>query len=1003
MEDGAMKERHRLEVKLELDLNLNISPERHRLDEEDKLPGRDQAEEAVNSTNFPAAAEQLVKQENLKDLSLPEKKRKRGRPSKSSRSEADFPPVTGYLEEEVEIEKVPSLQPQKPPPRRGRPRVKNLAEKDGASRGKGISGVPVESGVVREGQSLGISWSGNQVRCGDDIATPVEMGEMQKPQRKRGRPRKSKNQTESGGADEGKDSADKCLDSRKDLESGSEAGNEGTTENKSTNKRSRRDQDRGNREDDQAKGKVGNEEKNNTCHQCKRNDKGRVVHCTSCKTKRYCLLCITRWYPGMPEEAFAEKCPVCRRNCNCKACLRLDGPRKQMKESKFVVSAEERVRYSKYILLVLLPFLRQINADQMMEREVEAKIQGVTLSESHIQRVICDEKERMYCNNCSTSIFDFHRSCSKCSFDLCLTCCKEMRNGHLQGSEKVVVQYHNNGIEYLHGITNSKPARKPGSKGRPKKADKKPAAVDFELKSFQEDIELKSELKPHDTDKKTAIEEVELESEVKPSGTNKKPKTEDESSDTDKKNAIEEIDLKSEVERGDIDQSCCLPKTVDDCRNEWRCGETGDIPCPPENIGGCNEGTLVLKHIMEKNFVSELLAEAEEMAEACRLDESSGISQTRCSCLRSFDKNEPNNNVCKAASREDSTDNYLYCPKAKDILHKDMDHFQWHWRNGEPIVVSNVLETTSGLSWEPQVMQRAFRQKSSQHHKKLLDVIAVNCLDWCEVKINIAKFFKGYMEGLFDIYYWPQILKLKDWPPSSLFHDMLPRHAAEFENCLPFKAYTSPKSGYLNLATKLPAKSLKPDMGPKTYIAYGVQQELGRGDSVTKLHCDMSDAVNVLTHTHRVKLQQKELSVIQKLKEQHTAQDLQELQKSEDAVNGEFPSHGSIKKEKSAASMDLEVVGNIEGVSSGMTCTPDVVANSAGEDCRSMIVNCNVQSSTSNNDSEAFEDQDTDGGALWDIFRREDVPNLENYLRKHFKEFRHIHCYPLPQAAGVVF
>nr|GEW80221.1 lysine-specific demethylase JMJ25-like isoform X1 [Tanacetum cinerariifolium] len=128
------------------------------------------------------------------------------------------------------------------------------------------------------------------------------------------------------------------------------------------------------------------------------------------------------------------------------------------------------------------------------------------------------------------------------------------------------------------------------------------------------------------------------------------------------------------------------------------------------------------------------------------------------------------------------------------------------------------------------------------NHDTLLDVSTLNCLDWCEVDINVHQFFKWYTDGRYEDNGRPRILKLKDWPPSSLFEERLPRYGVEFITCLPFKEYTHPRDGYLNLAIKLPAKSLKPNKGPKTYIAYGVSQELGRGDSVTKLHYDMSDA-----------------------------------------------------------------------------------------------------------------------------------------------------------------
>ncbi|KAK8958740.1 hypothetical protein KSP40_PGU001385 [Platanthera guangdongensis] len=90
------------------------------------------------------------------------------------------------------------------------------------------------------------------------------------------------------------------------------------------------------------------------------------------------------------------------------------------------------------------------------------------------------------------------------------------------------------------------------------------------------------------------------------------------------------------------------------------------------------------------------------------------------------------------------------------------------------------------------------------------------------------------------------MLKLKDWPPSSFFAERLPRHCSEFIAALPYKDYTHPVAGIMNLASRIPEGRPRPDLGPKTYIAYGFHDELGRGDSMTKLHCDISGAVHFL-------------------------------------------------------------------------------------------------------------------------------------------------------------
>ena len=41
----------------------------------------------------------------------------------------------------------------------------------------------------------------------------------------------------------------------------------------------------------------------------------------------------------------------------------------------------------------------------------------------------------------------------------------------------------------------------------------------------------------------------------------------------------------------------------------------------------------------------------------------------------------------------------------------------------------------------------------------------------------------------------------------------------------------------------------------------------------------------------------------------------------------------------------------------------------------------------------------SEGGAVWDIFRRQDAAKLEEYLRKHHREFRHVYCSLVDQVA----
>ncbi|KAK3133259.1 hypothetical protein QOZ80_6AG0534350 [Eleusine coracana subsp. coracana] len=647
------------------------------------------------------------------------------------------------------------------------------------------------------------------------------------------------------------------------------------------------------------RGKQGPSRDRRSCHQCKRvNPPPEVmIRCQRCDLRIYCAACIRNRYSELSEAEAREACPFCRGICICTLCdkqakhkssvLRkcsgstsvtrqkkpfttgLRSPRAARRtkaiDHSFAsttwvnnasaasdsvdasvarsdeVDAETKTKYASYLLHYLLPCLTQINKDQMEELEAEARIQGLELSELRVEQAISSNDERVFCDNCRTSIFDLHRSCLNCSYELCIVCCKELREGLTGPSQDFVPKPESRGFEYMHG-------------GEPDKLIK---------------------------DDKT--------------------------------------DLSNSTKRDAQSNECTY--------------------CPPSELGGCDNHILQLRHILPKDRLSKLEMDAFQISKQLENSDIFKTDTCECSCSTNHESSR------KAADRENSMDNYIYCPIADNGKPDDLKHFQKHWVKGEPVIVQGVLQKMSHLNWAPEEMWSEIHGADTISDMEY--VKAIDCLSCCEVEICTKDFFKGYSYGRLYANLWPEMLKLKDWPTSNHFDDLLPSHGAEYIGSLPFQPYTNLKSGFLNVSALLPHDIIKLDMGPKSYIAYGYAQELGRGDSVTKLHCDLSDAVNVLMHTAKVNPSGEQEEAIRNLKIRHTIQDKKEL------------------------------LGNLA-----------IDGNGA---------------SLENADSSSPKHSDDDkGGALWDIFRREDVEDLKKYLMKHSKEFRHIYCIPVEKTFNPV-
>ncbi|KAI5706583.1 hypothetical protein M8J75_009568 [Diaphorina citri] len=166
--------------------------------------------------------------------------------------------------------------------------------------------------------------------------------------------------------------------------------------------------------------------------------------------------------------------------------------------------------------------------------------------------------------------------------------------------------------------------------------------------------------------------------------------------------------------------------------------------------------------------------------------------------------------------------------------------FQDMWRRGQPVLVSGVGAQLDPSLWHPD----SFAADFGDLRNDLINCVTGNTVP----NQSMRKFWEGFEnvgKRLKDDKGQGMLLKLKDWPPGEDFAELLPTRFADLMRVLPLGEYTQ-RSGRLNLASRLPECFVKPDLGPKMYIAYG--NALYPSKATTNLHLDISDAVNLMVH-----------------------------------------------------------------------------------------------------------------------------------------------------------
>ncbi|CAN1810863.1 Lysine-specific demethylase JMJ28 [Linum perenne] len=349
---------------------------------------------------------------------------------------------------------------------------------------------------------------------------------------------------------------------------------------------------------------------------------------------------------------------------------------------------------------------------------------------------------------------------------------------------------------------------------------------------------------------------------------------------------------------------------------------------------------------MNKDLTVEMKMEAKRKADFHRSCQSCSYNLCFSCCRDIFQRSIHRNG-------EDSHDNLLYCPNVQDINGDNLEHFQKHWGKGQPVKVRNVLLGTSDLSWDPIVMFCTYLKNNAGAPGDAKD-----CLDYFEVEIGVRQLFTGSIRGPKNANVWHEGLKLKGWLSSHAIQGHLSAHYAEILHALPLPEYMDPTSGVLNVAAELPQEMVKPDLGPCIYISYNSGESNSRADSESKLRYDTYDMVNILVHATDALVSTEQLNYIRKLMKKNS---------EHNRANGEALPDGDTDSDTD-------------------TDTDSEISEFFFRPFKGSRTSEHQHMETSDNDSLA-EKHEESCGAIWDVFRRQDVPKLVEYLTQQCNKF----------------